>query len=103
MLRIAPCLRDAKHWDGKYRYLKYMFSGELIGLLGQVISSWQVIAVSVALILYMFLVSYVARTYKRPSGPSLIRRVKKDAPPPVGEPDLETSDSDDLGLVEEQN
>jgi hypothetical protein len=80
-----------------------MFSGELISLLKQVISSWQVIAVSGALVLYLFLVSYVARTYKRPRGPSLVRRTKRDAPLPVGEPDLETSDNDDLGLVEEQN
>jgi hypothetical protein len=80
-----------------------MFSGELISLLKQVISSWQVIAVSVALVLYIFLVSYVARTYKRPGGPSFIRMAIKDTPPPVGEPDLETSDNDDLGLVEEQN
>jgi hypothetical protein len=80
-----------------------MFSGELISLLKQVIISWQVIAVSVALVLYLFLVSYVARTYKRPRDPSLVRRAKKGASPPVGEPDLETSDNDDLGLVEEQN
>jgi hypothetical protein len=80
-----------------------MFSGELISLLKQVISSWQVIAVSVALVLYIFLVSYVARTYKRPSGTSFAKRAKKDSPPPVGEPDVETSDSDDLGLVEEQS
>jgi hypothetical protein len=79
-----------------------MFSGELMSLLKQVISSWQVIAVSAALVLYLFLVSYVARTYKRPSGSSFARRARKDLPSPVGEPDLETSDSDDLGLVEEQ-
>jgi hypothetical protein len=80
-----------------------MFSGELMGILKQVVTSWQVITVSVALVLYMFLVSYVARTYKRPRGPSFEGRIKKNAPPPVGEPDLETSDNDDLGLVEEEN
>jgi hypothetical protein len=80
-----------------------MFSGELMGILKQVVSSWQVIAVSAALVLYMFLVSYVARTYKRPRGPSFESRIKKNASPPVGEPDLETSDTDDLGLVEEEN
>jgi hypothetical protein len=80
-----------------------MFSGELIGLLKQVISSWQVIAVSVALVLYLFLVSYVVRGSKRPRGPgrSSAKKAKKSALP-VGEPDVETSDSDDLGLVEEQ-
>ena len=43
-----------------------MSSGDLTALLFQVIKSWQVIAISVALILYMFLVNYVARTYRRP-------------------------------------
>jgi hypothetical protein len=78
-----------------------MSSGELISLLKQVIGSWQVIAVTVALVLYLFLVSYVARTYKRPNSLSLMRRAKKGGPSPVGEPDLETSNNDDLGLVEE--
>jgi urea transporter len=43
-----------------------MFSTELKYLLPQVISSWQVLAVTAALILYTWLVSYVARTYHRP-------------------------------------
>jgi hypothetical protein len=80
-----------------------MFSGELISLLKQVITSWQVIAVSVALVLYIFLVSYVARTYQRPRASPFIGRPKRGVPPPAGEPDLETSDSDDLGLAEEQS
>jgi hypothetical protein len=78
-----------------------MFSGELIRLLGQVISSWQVIAVTVALVLYLFLVSYVTRIRKRPGGSSLKKRSRRKASRPVGEPDLETSAGDDLGLVEE--
>jgi len=51
-----------------------MFSGNLTALLLQVIKSWQVIAISVALVLYMFLVNYVARTYRRP------RSVSKSKP-----------------------
>jgi hypothetical protein len=79
-----------------------MFSGELMGLLKQVVTSWQVIAVTVALVLYIFLVSYVGRTYKRPRSPFFENQAKKRGSLPVGEPDLETSDSDDLGLVEEE-
>ena len=39
---------------------------ELKELLPQVITSWQVWAVILALVLYMYLVGYVARTYHRP-------------------------------------
>jgi hypothetical protein len=78
-----------------------MFSGELAGLLKQVITSWQVITVSVALVLYMFLVSYVSRTYKRPRSHLSLGKTKKGDLAPAGEPDIETDDSDDLGLSEE--
>ena len=37
-----------------------------MALLFQVIISWQVIAVTIVLVLYMFLVNYVARIYHRP-------------------------------------
>jgi len=43
-----------------------MFQNEVVNLLIQVIKSWQVIAITVALVLYMFLVNYVARTHHRP-------------------------------------
>jgi hypothetical protein len=78
-----------------------MFSGELASLLKEVVTSWQVIAVSVALVLYMFLVAYVARTYKRPRSHLLLGKTKRGVAAPAGEPDIETSDSDDLGLSEE--
>jgi hypothetical protein len=51
-----------------------MISKEILPLLLQVIKSWQVIAVTVVLVFYMFLVSYAARTYHRP------RRVSKTRP-----------------------
>jgi len=43
-----------------------MFSKELTELLIQVVQSWQVIAVTIALVLFLYLVSYVARSYRRP-------------------------------------
>jgi hypothetical protein len=54
-----------------------MFQGELAELLIQVIKSWQVIAVTVALVLYMSLVGYAARTYHRPSFVSKSKPQKK--------------------------
>ena len=44
-----------------------MFSKEVIAVVLQVIKNWQVLAITVALVAYMFLVNYVARTYHRPS------------------------------------
>ncbi len=53
-------------------------------LLVQVITSWQVIFITVVLILYFFLVFYVARLYRKPPAPSLFStprpRPKKKAP-----------------------
>jgi uncharacterized membrane protein len=78
-------------------------SKELLGVLIQVITSWQVLAVTGVLIIYLFLVLYAARTHKRPGAvarTTAVRREKKGAPP-TGEPDVETLEGDDLGLTEE--
>ncbi|MDR0553736.1 MAG: hypothetical protein LBG76_02905 [Treponema sp.] len=81
-----------------------MLSEELKSLLIQVITSWQVIAVTVVVFLYFLLVTYVARLYYHPrvtkrrvSPPSSkkIKQLAKAAP--------EVSDSEDLGLVEESS
>jgi len=55
-----------------------MFSEELRNLLFQVIKSWQVIAVSVALVLYISLVNYAARAHHKPASVSKIKPKKKD-------------------------
>ena len=47
-----------------------MFSSEFFEVLKQILGSWQVIAVSVALIVYLYIVSYTARGYRT-------KRVKK--------------------------
>lgn len=44
---------------------------ELLQLLPQVLTSWEVLAVTVVLILYFFLVFYVARLYSRPKSFSM--------------------------------
>jgi uncharacterized protein YpmS len=43
-----------------------MPSIEIKDLLMQVITSWQVLFITGAIIVYMYLVTYVARTYHRP-------------------------------------
>jgi hypothetical protein len=79
-----------------------MFSKELWNFLIQVISSWQIILVTVVLILYFTLVSYVARVYH----PSRIsdfsfnskpKKIKKEKTPVEAVPEGD----DDLGLEEE--
>jgi hypothetical protein len=44
---------------------KTMFTRELLPLLLQVISSWQVVTITIALIFYMYLVTYVASGTRR--------------------------------------
>ena len=46
-----------------------------------VVKSWQVLAVTLVLILYMYLVTYVARTYHRPHFVSRAKP-KRVKPPP---------------------
>ena len=79
-------------------YFISMFSDEVRQLLVEVISSWQVLAVTFVLIIYFFLVNHVARVRQR-RRPSVPRRAKAkvapaDIPPPP-------SDDDDLGLEED--
>ncbi|MDR1444794.1 MAG: hypothetical protein LBI94_07940 [Treponema sp.] len=78
-------------------------SKELPNVLIQVIMSWQVLAVTGVLILYLFLVFYAARTRKRPSSAArtTIRTRGRKRSALTGEPDVETPESDDLGLTEE--
>ena len=71
---------------------KGMFSNELKELLPQVIRSWQVIAVTIAIVLYICLVNYVARTHHRPNFVSKTKPKKakaKPAPKPAEEEDIE--------------
>jgi len=53
-----------------------MFSMGLKDLLPQVLTSWQVWATILALVIYMYLVGFVARTHHRPHF-SLPKRKKK--------------------------
>jgi hypothetical protein len=74
-----------------------MPSIELSSLLLQVITSWQVLAITGAVVVYLYLVAYVARTYHRPrmaSGlkPKKAKKVKSAAPATVSNDDELLSD-----------
>ena len=70
-----------------------MFSSEIRRMLAEVITSWQVLAVTVVLVIYIFLVNSVARIYKRRRAP-FMPKIKKNAA------SQEASDSEDLELEE---
>ena len=65
-----------------------MYPDGIFALLKEVISSWHVIAITIALVIYMNIVFYVARAYHRP-------RVKKVRVKKV----KESKADDDLGGI----
>ena len=83
-----------------------MFSKEILSLLIQVVRSWQVIAITVAIVLYISLVSYVARMYHSPRFTSKTSKRKKkkgenaEAAPAAAGPVIEDSSNEELGLEE---
>jgi Na+-transporting methylmalonyl-CoA/oxaloacetate decarboxylase gamma subunit len=77
-----------------------LFNDELKSLLIQVITSWQVLAVTGFLIVYVFLVRYVARFYRRDRPFSSSFNKEKTSKEEAGA--AEPSDSDDLGLEEKE-
>ncbi|MDR0624036.1 MAG: hypothetical protein LBG10_06345 [Treponema sp.] len=85
-----------------------MFSKDMTALLIRVISSWQVIAVTVVFILYTFLVSYVARLYRRPRPMSMLpsrpkaKKTKAAGAPESGEAESAEDAGDELGLEESE-
>jgi hypothetical protein len=79
---------------------------ELWDLVVQLLTSWQVIAVTVVVFFYFFLVSYAGRLrYKNhPSSNARFGKVKKTPrrkTPTAAEEEL-TSGGDDLGIEEEE-
>jgi hypothetical protein len=83
--------------------IRKMFSKEMLALLTEVITSWQVIAITVALVLYLNIVFYVSRAYHRPRV-KLSEKIKfkKKAKPEAaaGGEEAITDTNDDLGLEE---
>ena len=75
-------------------------NGDFKDLIIQVISSWQVIVVTVVILLYMFLVNYVGSMRRRRRFsplPGPMKRMKKNEKPQDTE---EVVDDSELGLEE---
>ena len=67
-------------------------------MLIQVISSWQVLAVTVVLVLYVFLINFVARIYRPSRRPRM--RILPKSKPEGSEVLASSAETDDLGLEE---
>jgi len=79
-----------------------MFTEEVRMMLIQVISSWQVLAATVVLVLYVFLVNYVARIYRRSGNiPKLLLPRMKSRSSRSHASQIAPSESDELGLEEQ--
>jgi len=77
-----------------------MFSGNIMNLIYYVITSWQVIAVTVAIVLYIFLINYVTRPYRRPrfvskSKPQKAKAVKREEKPEINNTDEDPETEED--------
>ena len=92
-------------FSGNFPIIKTMYSEGISTLLVKVISSWQVIAVTVALVLYLRIVLYVSRSYHTPRAKKASSKKTKskseDVLPAPEETGGEASTNDELGLEEE--
>jgi hypothetical protein len=79
-----------------------MFSQELRKLLIQVITSWQVLAATGVLILYVFLVNFVSRIYRRSRSIPMPVTGKGKKAAASSEPAPEQTGDDELGLEENE-
>jgi len=80
-----------------------VYEGTLIDLLKEVVKSWQVLAVTVALVFYIFIINRVARAggYKRRKSvkmPKAKKKAKDASAAPVIEDDSNSGSTDELGL-----
>ncbi|MCL1959626.1 MAG: hypothetical protein FWF68_08510 [Spirochaetes bacterium] len=84
-----------------------MYPGGLFALIKDVISSWQVIAVTLAMLLFLKIVFYVSASYRRPIKiKKLIPKKKPKPEPAAANPDeiheeAGGSANEELGLKEE--
>ncbi|MDR1901119.1 MAG: hypothetical protein LBQ88_02385 [Treponema sp.] len=74
-----------------------MFSEQLTDIIFKVFTSWQVLVVSVVIVLYFLLVSYVGRTYHRQRIAPIIPKIKKGNKTD----EIEVTADDNLGIEEE--
>jgi hypothetical protein len=105
-ITYPPCFGNALELYQKYADDENgMFPKELMDMLFHVIKSWQVLVITVALVAYIFLVNYVARTYRRPRSVSKSKpRKMKAAAVAKSGPKMTPDNADSnesLGLEEE--
>ena len=74
-----------------------MFSAELKELIGRVLTSWQVIVVTVGIIIYIFIVSSAAQLY-RSARPKVTKGPKGAKPKKEKKSKEVTEDTDELAL-----
>ncbi len=85
-----------------------MVSAELIDLIKDVLLSWETIAVTVALVLYLQLVFYVARLRRRKPSKLFARKPKAPKPPkppkkrPKAEGEEEEEDEEEAGEEDDE-
>jgi len=80
-----------------------MFSKEFFELLTEILKSWQVIAITIVLAIYMYIVSYVSRIHhRRPMAVKKIRQKKEKPVVPAGPEETESNadSNEELGLEE---
>jgi hypothetical protein len=81
-----------------------MFSKELVQILIKVVTSWQVIFITIALAIFFSIVSHVARLHHRSEFSFYSKQKKekkvKNVPPSAAE--LESTDNDELDLEEQE-
>ena len=74
----------------------------IVELVKKVLMSWQVLAVTVAIVIYFFIVSYTARPYHspRPSKKPKVKAPKKKKSDDASAEGADSSSSDELGIEE---
>ncbi|MCL1958289.1 MAG: hypothetical protein FWF68_01670 [Spirochaetes bacterium] len=82
-----------------------MYPGGLYALIKDVISSWEVIAVTLAMLLFIKIVFYVSSSYRKPIAIKKMIKKKKPKPEPAAAANPEESQGGDssnneLGLEE---
>ena len=82
-----------------------MYPESMFELVKHVLTSWQVIAVTVAIVLYLNIVFYAARYYRTPRIGSIAKKLsfKRKAPRDVSAsgPEEVSNSNDELGLEED--
>ena len=85
----------------KQPIINKMFPQDIGSVLKQVIASWQVIFITLAFILFVFIVNYISRDYHRPRVKKHSIKKKKAAPAPAAETPASSDSDDGLHLEED--